>query len=75
MSYSDVSCPLADLKTLVILSWTQLQALVEMYAKDESKRAEMLKCPHPSQHLLKVEETVNTALSPGTYNYIVWGVV
>ena len=62
-------CPSANMKSSVTLAWTHFQALVEMYAKDEGKRAEMLKYPYPSQHLLEVvsvQEPQDTLL-PGMY--------
>ena len=62
-------CLSANMESSVTLGWTHFQALVEMYAKDEGKRAEMLKYSYPSQHLLEVvpvQEPQDT-LSPGMY--------
>ena len=57
------------MKSSITLPWKHFQALVEMYAKDEDKRAEMLKYTYPSQHLLEVvsEPKSQDTLSPGMY--------
>ena len=62
-------CPSANMESSVTLGWKHFQALVQMYAKDEGKRAEMLKYPYPSQHLLEVISVSKSedTISPGTY--------
>ena len=64
-----VLCPSANMESSVTLDWIHFQALVKMYAKDESKHTGMLKHPYPSQHLLEVvsiSKSEDTIL-PGTY--------
>lgn len=39
----------------VTLTWSDFKDLVELYAKDDQRRAELLESKHPSQNLLKVQ--------------------
>jgi len=39
----------------VTLTWSDFKDLVELYAKDDQRRAELLESKRPSQNLLKVQ--------------------